>query len=665
MKAALIAVTATSSMAASVNPIEKVIQMMSDLEQKIIGEGKETQKVYDEFAEWCEDRSKDLGFEIKTGKAAVADLQATIEDEDAKIAAATSKIDDLSSDIASDEADLKAATKIREKEAADFAAEEKELNEVIDMLQRAIAILEKEMAGGASMMQLKSASNLEQALDVMVRASAISSADSQRLMAMVQTSSDDSDSETGAPAAQAYENQSGGIVDTLNGLLEKAEGQLDEATKEETSAKNKYDLLKQSLSDEIKYANKDMDETKKGLAESNEAKAAAEGDLKVTSKDLAEDVTALGDLHQDCMTKAQDFEAETTSRGEELKALAMAKKAVKDNTGGATEQSYDFLQMSSSSDLKNFEVVRLVKDLARKQHAPALAQLASRMASAIRLNHGEDVFAKIKGMIADMITKLEEEAAEAAELKQWCDKEISEATAKKEDSTAVFEKLSTSIDSKSAKSKKLKEEVATLQKELAELAETQQEMDKVREEEKAIYEKNKPELEQGLKGVKLALKILNDYYAKADKGHSSSDGAGGGIIGMLEVIESDFTKGLTEMVAAEQTAAAAYDRESKENEIEKTTKTQDVKYKTKEAASLDKAVSELSSDRDSVQSELDAVNEYLESLDKKCTYKVESYEERKARREAEINGLKDALDILESETAFVQTGSLRGVRKHM
>merc|ERR1719463_346823 len=99
MKAALLAVTATSSLAASVNPIEKVVQMMSDLEQKIIGEGKEAQKVYDEFAEWCEDRSKDLGFEIKTGKAAVADLSATIEDEDAKIAAATSKIDDLSSDI--------------------------------------------------------------------------------------------------------------------------------------------------------------------------------------------------------------------------------------------------------------------------------------------------------------------------------------------------------------------------------------------------------------------------------------------------------------------------------------------------------------------------------------------------------------------------------------
>merc|ERR1719326_842797 len=482
-------------------------------------------------------------------------------------------------------------------------------------------------AGGASMMQLKSASNLEQALDVMVKSSAISSADSQRLMAMVQTSSDDADSETGAPAAQAYENQSGGIVDTLNGLLEKAEGQLDEATKEETSAKNKYDLLKQSLSDEIKYANKDMDETKKGLAESNEAKAAADGDLKVTSKDLAEDVTALGDLHQDCMTKAQDFEAETTSRGEELKALAMAKKAVKDNTGGATEQTYSFVQLRSETDLKGFEVVRLIKDLARKQNAPALAQLASRMSSAIRLNHGADVFAKIKGMISDMIEKLEQEQAEAAELKQWCDKEIAESTAKKDEASALHEKLTTKF-------------------------------------EKATFEKNHPEMEQGLKGVKLALKILNDYYAKADKSHSSSEGAGSGIIGMLEVIESDFTKSITEMVAAEQTAASTYETETNENAIEKTTKEQDVKYKTKEAASLDKKAAELTTDRDGVKSELDAVNEYLKSLEDKCTYKVESYAERKARREAEINGLKEALDILENEAALVQTGSLRGVRKH-
>merc|ERR1719163_1644558 len=309
----------------------------------------------------------------------------------------------------------------------------------------------------------------------------------------------------------------------------------------------------------------------------------------------------------------------------------------------------------------------MVKDLARKQHVPELAQLASRLGSAVRLNHGADVFAKIKGMIGDMIEKLEQEAAEAAELKEWCDKEIAESTAKKEDVTATFEKLSTKIDSASARSEKLKEEVATLQKELADLAKLTAEMDKIRGEEKAAFEKNHPEMEQGLKGVKLALKILNDYYAKAGKAHGSSDGAGSGIIGMLEVIESDFTKGITQMVAAEEMAADTYEKETKENALEKTTKEQDVKYKTKEFTGLDKKIAQLTTDKDGVQEELDALNDYLKGLEKKCTYKVESYAERKARRQAEIDGLKEALDVLENETAFIQKSTrhaLRGVKKH-
>merc|ERR1719502_748915 len=103
-----------------------------------------------------------------------------------------------------------------------------------------------------------------------------------------------------------------------------------------------------------------------------------------------------------------------------------------------------------------------------------------------------------------------------------------------------------------AASAKLKEEVATLSKELADLAASQAEMDKVRAEEKAAFEKNKPEMEEGLEGIKLALKVLRDYYAKEDKAHEAAEGAGGGIIGMLEVIESDFTKGLAEMISIEE-----------------------------------------------------------------------------------------------------------------
>merc|ERR1712183_483335 len=173
-------------------------------------------------------------------------------------------------------------------------------------------------------------------------------------------------------------------------------------------------------------------------------------------------------------------------------------------------------------------------------------------------------------------------------------------------------------------------------------------------------------MEKGLNGVKMALKVLNDYYAKADKAHSSSDGASSGIIGLLEVCESDFSKGLAEMKASEEASISAYEQESKENEIEKVTKEQDVKYKTKEAAGLDKSVAELSSDREGVQTELAAVNEYLAKIEEECIAKAETYEERSARRQAEINGLKEALQILEEETALVQTSRrvLRGAKRH-
>merc|ERR1719497_302463 len=98
---------------------------------------------------------------------------------------------------------------------------------------------------------------------------------------------------------------------------------------------------------------------------------------------------------------------------------------------------------------------------------------------------------------------------------------------------------------------------------------------------------------------------------------------------------------------------------TQENEIEKTTKEQDVKYKTKESKQLDKDAAELSADRKGVKEELDAVLEYLSKIEEECIAKAETYEERKERREAEIAGLKEALEILESETALVQRGVIK------
>ena len=80
---------------------------------------------------------------------------------------------------------------------------------------------------------------------------------------------------------------------------------------------------------------------------------------------------------------------------------------------------------------------------------------------------------------------------------------------------------------------------------------------------------------------------------------------------------------------------------------------------------LDKSVKELTSDRTGVQTELDAVMEYMVKINEMCIAKAEPYAERKARREAEIEGLQHALEILEGETVLLQQShKLRGFRTH-
>merc|ERR1719277_2583394 len=197
------------------------------------------------------------------------------------------------------------------------------------------------------------------------------------------------------------------------------------------------------------------------------------------------------------------------------------------------------------------------------------------------------------------------------------------------------------------------EEGAALQNELAKLAKAQAEMDSLRQQQKEAYTATRAEQMKGLEGVKVAMKMLRDYYA-SDAAHDAASGAGGGIIGLLETIESDMTKTIAELESGEESAAADYDTMTRKNEIDRASKEQDVKYKAQESKQLDKTAAENTADRTNVQAELDAVNEYLAKIEDQCIAKAETYAERASRREAEIAGLKQALSILESETALIQ-----------
>jgi len=491
---------------------------------------------------------------------------------------------------------------------------------------------------------------------VMVKAAMFSQADASRLTAFVQSAHQSSDGDAGAPDAAVYESKSGSIVDVLDDLLDKAQSSLSDARTKESKAQAAFELLKQSLEDSIAYGTKDMEAAKTSMAKAGEEKSAAEGSLADVSKDLAEDKAMLEDVTKDCATYAEEYEASAASRAEELAAVKKAIAIIEETTGGAAAialpqtSAPSFLQVRRSrrSAHDTAGAIRLVRELARKRKSPALAQLVSHLASAARLGarDGEDPFEKVKGLITEMIAKLEKESAQDAEQKAYCDKETSDAEAKKAEKSGTVEKLTTKIDQMAATSAKLKDSVVTLEKELAELAATQSAMDKMRKEESELFAEQDKSLKDGIKGVEAALKILKEYYAKEDKAHDAKDGAAGGIIGMLEVCLSDFTKSLAEITAAEDSAQSEYEVTTQDNKEAKIAKEQSVKYETKEAAELDKAISESTADRATTQSELDAVLEYLEKLEDMCVAKPETYEERAGRRAAEIEGLRKALEIL-------------------
>merc|ERR1719456_1319864 len=635
----------------------------------------------------CHDDSMDLQFSIETGKKDVERAKATIADEEAKIGAAEAKIEELSTTIAIGEKDLASATEIREKENADFQKLEKELMEAVSMLERAYAIIEREMAktgfiqGKASKESMDKVMN---ALDAVIMSAGVNAADKAKVQALLQSTQGDEDLDlqpAGAPDPAAYKSKSGGILSVLEDMLEKAKAELATAQKAEMNAAFDFKMLKQKIEDAVAFGEKTLAETKSAKAAAEEAKAIAEGELETASKNLADDETHLKDLQQECMTASEEDTESKESRAEELEALATAKKILEEKTGAASDRAYSFIQIGtvSKAGTKTKEVKQhvldLLQSLAQKNNDKQLSFLAQRIQSAAML--GEDPFAKIKGLISEMIEKLEADAAKEAAHKAFCDKEMSETKAKKEDKETELDDLSTKIDKATSKIAKLKEEIATLESELAEIAKAQQEADKIRNEQAAAWAAAKADYEQGLEGVGMALQVLRDYYAEKDEAfiqgnkdaflqgkmglgeskHSKATGASTGIIGMLEVVESDFSKLLSEGNAAEAMAVEEYEKLTQDNEIATTEKETAVKYKTKDSKETEAMLAGLKEDKEVASKEYSAIMDYWEQLQPMCIAKPEPYAERKKRREAEIAGLKEALTILEEEAgspAFLQ-----------
>merc|ERR1719265_2519085 len=212
--------------------------------------------------------------------------------------------------------------------------------------------------------------------------------------------------------------------------------------------------------------------------------------------------------------------------------------------------------------------------------------------------------------------------------------------------------------------------VASLTEEITELTKAVSELDaavaKATSERTSEKEKNTvtiADAQAAQTAVANALSVLNEFYAKAaqatsfaqepevfgDEPYKGMGGAAGGVVGMIEVIQSDFARLEAETSAAEAEAAKEYDEFMTDSKVDKVQKTSDIEHQSESKQSQEQELQEKKVDLEGTQKELDAAMAYYDKLKPTCVSSGPSYEDKVAARKAEIESLQTALQVLNGE----------------
>merc|ERR1711972_751397 len=294
-------------------------------------------------------------------------------------------------------------------------------------------------------------------------------------------------------------------------------------------------------------------------------------------------------------------------------------------------------------------------------------KLNSRVLNALAQRASDDPFGKVKKMIKDLIVRLMEEANEEAEHKGWCDTELSTNEQTRKEKTAAVETLHAEIDQLEASIAKLTEDIAELTKAVADLDAAMAKATTIRQEEKATNAATVKDAQEAQTAVAQALTVLKEFYSAAgeataliqkqqpvapaifDSPYQGMQSENGGVIGMLEVIQSDFARLEADTKAAEATAQKEYDGFMTDSKVDKESKSTDIEHKTAKKQDETQALTVKKADLEGTQKELDAALAYFDKLKPSCVDAGVSYEDRVGRRKEEIESLQEALRILNGE----------------
>eukprot|EP00747_Dinoflagellata_sp_TGD_P143561 gnl/TRDRNA2_/TRDRNA2_176407_c1_seq2.p1 gnl/TRDRNA2_/TRDRNA2_176407_c1~~gnl/TRDRNA2_/TRDRNA2_176407_c1_seq2.p1 ORF type:complete len:693 (+),score=268.21 gnl/TRDRNA2_/TRDRNA2_176407_c1_seq2:88-2166(+) len=665
--------------AQKVTPVEKVIELLKKLSAQTAEEGKTEAKQYDDFSCFCKEQADEKLYNIEKSTAKLDKLAAKIAETESLIATLNGDISDLSKQKTSLDDEIKEITAARAKEHSAYLVEAEDISGAIEAMEGALQALadakEGQTGDSKSMLLLQTmAANI---LKVGSRNSAFMPTQTeQSLLAMLRA-------ETNAPGeAHGYEMKSNTIIQTLKDMKKTFKENKVDLDNAEFAAKAAFEKKKLGLQNEHQFASEDSDE-KTALVETKSEELAADKEAETEETNAkAADNAFMKELTDQCESKAKQFDQRSKARTDELTALSSALDALE----SGVKPNYDanskltgllqtgkkaitsLLQLSETTGEVSERVLRLIESAATNLNSPELVSLSMK----VRLS--KDHFVKVRQMIKDLIAKLKADAKAEAEQKGFCDKEMAKAIGNRDEANMIIEEKTATTSKLSAEKAELTTDNEELSAAIAENMKALKEATELRNKEKAANEKTLADSEAGKEAVTFALTTLKDFYGGAaflqksvytppnagadgktvgDMAPSTAEGdykgnqeASKGIIGLLDVILSDFERTIETTTEEETTAQGEFDTFESDTNSDTEAKEDEITTKENRISEINDELMSTENDHNDAKTQLADAKASLEKLKPMCVEQGPTYEEKVAKREQEIAALKEAMQIL-------------------
>jgi predicted nucleic acid-binding Zn-ribbon protein len=695
--------------------IARVIEMLGEEKDKIKANLAEEEATMAEYMQWCDDTQTELSYGIKSTTAKIEDLTATITDNTAQIAALEEELTELGNEIAERTSEMEESIAIREKEHSEFLKAETEQVALVEQLEDMGVALKKQISAFtatpppvAEEALLQKASpaatfdaflqinaktkddvaiqqdkfdKLKTALTMVVNTLWASDAQTRKQLNSLEQSGafvQEEPAEGGdAMAAQVGQNEKN--LAAFEGLKGKAEEALQKQRDEENKKQSEHDIQVMSLKQAIALAENNVDDAKKERARLAQEKGSAEEEKVDCEASLAADGKSLKETTHECEATAEAWATRQSEAKAEVAAIEKAKEILASRVTvliqvKITDKMPEDPTQTANAQKTRSALINHFRNLGNKIHSLAMLNLVTVAA--------QDPMENVKNLLNELIAKLEKEAKEAADLHAFCQAEKKKTKAALDKKNMEIDKLDSRIDKASATKQEQEELIAANSEEIAATEKANAEATKLRNEQHTNFVKVDTDFTAAAEAVDDAIDALKEYYGDAAllqihaKRDSTSDNApptfggakkdsAGGIMSILETMGEEFRKTVKENSATEREQLKAFETLMNDNKVLISTREAEIKGAESQIKSLDVSLKDGGEDMKMVTKEKGAILDYVAKLKPQCEGRVVPYEERKAKRDAEIAGLKEGLAILEEESPSGAFASFLQIQKHI